>query len=85
MSAAGRIAEDYLLGEADTLQAIAEGYAAAVQTGKFANRSIKPEQARLFAAEFRTRADALYIIAPSLRQHLESGLSRASLNRGEGG
>ena len=64
------IARQFIESEAGCLYEIAMDYGLAIKSGKMGNRTIKPEQARLFAAEFRVRADALYIIAPQLRDYL---------------
>jgi hypothetical protein len=66
------MAENFIECEAHDLFDIATEYARARRSGTFHGRPIKPDQAGVFAAEFRARSDALFIIAPFVRKHLEA-------------
>lgn len=72
------VAENVIEGEAHNLLDIAMEYAAAVKSGKFGTRNIKPEQARVYAAEFRARSDALFLIAPTVSKAIRARARAAS-------
>lgn len=70
--------------EAANLDAIADDYRKARQTGEMHGRRIKPEQARMNAYEFASRADALWIMAPIVAKDLAQAIEARRAETGTG-
>lgn len=63
-------AKNALENEAFDLQEIRDGYIEAQKTGKHAGRNIAKDQAKMYAAQFHERSDAVYMAA----EHAEAAI-----------
>lgn len=68
------LAENFILAEADDLSSISVDYMRAARGGFFNGRPIKHEQAKFYGRDFAQRSDALYLIAPLLRDYLAQAI-----------